>query len=129
MKLISSAALAVLFLAFSNIQAAEFSPPDGVKSLSADELRTTFVGNTAVGTNGWKEFYAADGTIEGLSYKNQQYAGKWKIDPDRMCYAYKTAEFDTCSFIGIDTDGVIRYYDTDRGREKGSARLENGRQL
>jgi hypothetical protein len=72
----------------------------------------------------------ADGTIEGLSYKNQPYAGKWKIEPDRMCYAYKKkAEYDTCSFIGIDADGVIRYYDTDRRREKGSARVKNGRQL
>jgi len=129
MKMMLSAALAVLFLAFSNIQAAEFSPPEGVKALNADELRITFIGNTAVGTSGWKEFYVADGTIEALSAKNWPYVGKWKIEPDRMCYAYKNSGFDTCSFIGIDADGVIRYYDVDRDREKGSARVENGRQL
>ncbi len=46
-----------------------------------------------------------------------------------MRYAYKTAEFDTCRFIGIDADGIIQNYDTDGGREKGSARVKNGRQL
>ncbi len=128
MKLILSAALAVLFFAFSNTQATEFSPPDGVRALSADEMRTTFVGNTAVGASGWKEFYVADGIIEGLSSKNKQYAGRWKIEPDRMCYEYERAAA-RCSFIGIDADAVIRYYDTDRHREKGSARVKKGRQF
>ena len=129
MKLIVSATLAVLLLAFSNAQADEFSPPEGVKVLSPHELRTTFVGNTAVGASGWKEFYKEDGTIEGRSKKNRLYVGKWTIEPDRMCYAYEKAQWDGCAFIGIDADGVIRYYDTFRGREKGNARVENGRQL
>ena len=129
MKLMVATALGVLLLVSGNSQADEFTPPEGVKALNPDKMKSTFAGNTALGTSGWKEFYLEDGTIEGRSKKNRHYVGKWIIEPDRMCYEYEKAQWDGCAFIGIDADGVIRYYDVDRGREKGSARVKNGRQL
>lgn len=108
-----------LFLVVASIsRAAEFQPPEGVKLLGPDELKATFVGNTVVGRRGWKEFYAENGEILGKNNQGHIYQGRWMIEPDRMCYSYHSGGADTCSFIGSDADGVIRYYDVDRGNEK-----------
>lgn len=54
---------------------------------SADDLRAVIVGNTVVGamaaSGPYAEFYAPDGRIHAADY-----AGKWSISGDKMCFDY-----------------------------------------
>jgi hypothetical protein len=56
---------------------------------TGDQIKAAIAGNTVQGsmmTSGaYTEFYAADGAIKG-----KDYAGKWRVDGDRMCFAYGT---------------------------------------
>ena len=68
---------------------------------SADAIRAAIAGNTVQGsmtTSGaYTEFYAADGVIKG-----KDYTGTWRLDADKMCFAYGT---DPATCFGVKLAG------------------------
>jgi hypothetical protein len=54
---------------------------------TGDQIRAAVAGNTVMGSmaasGAYTEYYAADGTI-----RSADYAGRWTIDGDTMCFAY-----------------------------------------
>jgi hypothetical protein len=77
MRLLLSAALAVAFA--PAVLAADFA--------TGDQIKAAITGNTVQGSmiasGAYTEFYGADGVIKG-----KDYSGKWRVDGDRMCFAY-----------------------------------------
>ena len=71
---------------------------------TGDAIRAAISGNTVQGSmtasGGYTEFYSADGTIKG-----KDYAGRWTIDGDSMCFAYGTDPA-TCWNVRIAGDQV-----------------------
>ena len=57
---------------------------------TGDAIRAAVTGNTVQGSmsasGAYTEFYAEDGTIKGANY-----AGKWTVEGDLMCFAYDAA--------------------------------------
>jgi len=56
---------------------------------TGEQISAAISGNTVQGSmiasGAYTEFYSADGVIKG-----KDYTGKWRVDGDRMCFAYGT---------------------------------------
>ena len=56
---------------------------------TGDQIKAAITGNTVQGSmiasGAYTEFYGADGVIKG-----KDYTGKWRVEGDRMCFAYGT---------------------------------------
>ncbi len=67
------------------------------------EITAAIAGNTVQGSmvdsGGYTEFYMADGTIKG-----KDYAGKWTIEGDTMCFAYDAPA--TCFSVRLSGEAV-----------------------
>ena len=84
---------------------------------AGDEIRAAISGNTVQGAiaGAYTEFYAADGTIKG-----KDYAGKWRVDADKMRFAYDKREAD-CWQVCLTGDQVAWVKDgTDDGNDDGT---------
>lgn len=71
---------------------------------SGAEISAAISGNTVQGnmdaSGPYAEFYAADGTIKG-----KDYAGKWSVEGDAMCFEYEGTPKD-CWNVEIGGDQV-----------------------
>ena len=88
---------------------------------TGDEIKAAISGNTVQGTmvdaGAYTEFYAADGTIKG-----KDYAGKWTIEADKMCFAYDKPEAD-CFQVRLTGDQVTGIKD---GKDDGTGAIMAG---
>lgn len=67
--------------------------------LAGDALHSAFAGATLIGTH-WAEFYLPGGKIIGrVRYLGlvREYAGRWSMQHDRVCFEYSRPEYNTCS--------------------------------
>jgi len=131
----TTASLLFTFLVVVAAQAGDFTPPAGVRVLTEDEIKETFIGNSAKGAGGlsgtWREYYTPDGKISGVTSDGRPYRNpnSWNIKESTMCFDYAINEYDTCSIIGVDADGLIYYYDPDTGELKAQGQVLSGKQL
>ena len=88
---------------------------------TGDQIKAAIAGNTVQGsmlTSGaYTEFYAADGVIKG-----KDYAGKWRIEGDAMCFAYGQ-DPESCFAVKIDGDQVTWVKD---GKDDGTGTIVKG---
>ena len=74
------------------------------ETASGEQIMSAISGNTVQGSmlasGAYTEFYAADGIIKG-----KDYSGKWRVDGDKMCFAYGT-DPESCWNVMIDADQV-----------------------
>ncbi len=95
--------------------------PSFAQDLAAgDAITAAISGNTVQGSmvssGAYTEFYGADGVIKG-----KDYAGKWTIDADKMCFDYGEAV--TCYSVRIAGDQVTWVAD---GKDDGTGTIVPG---
>ena len=85
------------------------------------EIKAAVSGNTVqgamTGSDTYTEFYAEDGTIKG-----KDYAGKWTIDGDKMCFTYDTPDAE-CWGASIKGDMITWMKD---GKDDGTGTILKG---
>ncbi|MFO1091602.1 MAG: hypothetical protein U1E46_18660 [Hyphomicrobiales bacterium] len=106
----------IAFAAFAAIQ-----PAIAAETATGDQIKSAISGNTVQGsmvaTGVYSEFYDADGTIRGKDYK-----GKWRVDGDRMCFAYGT-DPEACWNVRLDGTTVTWVKD---GKDDGTGTIVTG---
>ncbi|MFY9840245.1 MAG: hypothetical protein WAK55_28015 [Xanthobacteraceae bacterium] len=82
------------------------------QSLSGDQIKTRFIGNTFSGFadgESYSEHLNADGTISGHS-PSGAYAGRWRISGDQICFSYpegkRSAKWD-CTEVKLKGSRII----------------------
>jgi hypothetical protein len=103
------------------VAAVFFAAPSFAQDLATgDAITTAISGNTVQGSmvasGAYTEFYGADGVIKG-----KDYAGKWTIDADTMCFDY--GEGIECFGVRIAGDQVTWVAD---GKDEGTGTLVSG---
>ncbi len=87
---------------------------------TADAITAAISGNTVQGSmissGAYTEFYGSDGVIKG-----KDYAGKWTVDVDKMCFDYGEAV--TCYGVRIAGDQVTWVAD---GKDDGTGTIVAG---
>jgi hypothetical protein len=87
---------------------------------NADAITAAISGNTVQGSmvssGVYTEFYGSDGVIKG-----KDYAGKWSIEGDTMCFSYGEAA--TCYGVRISGDQVTWVID---GKDDGTGTIVAG---
>jgi len=88
---------------------------------TGEEIKAAIPGNTVQGsmaTSGvYTEFYGADGVIKG-----KDYAGKWRINGDTMCFQYGQ-DPEACWQVKLDGDQVTWVKD---GKDDGTGTIVKG---
>ena len=87
---------------------------------TGEEMTAAMAGKTFQGSmisDRFAEYYAPDGTIRGEGYD-----GSWRIDDDRMCFAYGGGE-EACWHLHINGPAVTLYKD---GEVDGAGMLVEG---
>ena len=93
------------------------------QALSGDQIKGVVAGATVEGTMNdgmaYSEYYDEDGTIKGKDYH-----GKWSVEGDMMCFAYKDDGSDkACWQVGQNADGVVWMKD---GKVEGMGKVMMG---
>ncbi|QJP13743.1 hypothetical protein G3545_08780 [Starkeya sp. ORNL1] len=81
--------------------------------LTATEIRARVIGNTVVGVEDGKyyeEYLQPNGIIAGRS-RQETYRGWWRIDANKLCFAYETDDEDAskdwdCNTVSLNGDRV-----------------------
>lgn len=88
---------------------------------TGDQINAAISGNTVQGSmmssGAYTEFYAVDGTIKG-----KDYAGKWTVEGDAMCFTYEGAAAD-CWQVKIAGESVTWVKD---GADGGTGTIVSG---
>lgn len=93
--------------------------------LTGTELRTRMIGNTVVGIengNYYEEYLASNGVILGRD-RQSAYRGWWRIDGNKLCFAYEQDSDDgdtpkswDCSTVAVSGDRITWNDDGSRAR-------------
>lgn len=88
---------------------------------TGDQIKAAVSGNTVQGSmvssGAYTEFYAADGVIKG-----KDYAGKWRIEGDAMCFQYGQ-DPESCFGVKLDGDQLTWVKD---GKDDGTGTIVKG---
>jgi hypothetical protein len=88
---------------------------------TGEQITAAIAGNTVQGSmvssGAYTEFYAADGVIKG-----KDYAGKWRISGDTMCFQYGQ-DPESCFAVKLDGDQVTWVKD---GKDDGTGTIVKG---
>ena len=91
-------------------------------ALSGDEIKAMMADTTVEGKmndgSAYSEFYQADGKI-----KAKDYAGKWSVESDSMCFDYTTQPGKMCYQIGRNATGIDWIKD---GKVEGTGTVSKG---
>jgi hypothetical protein len=109
--------LRYVVLAFAALAAPAFAQD----LATGDQIRAAVSGNTVMGSmsasGAYTEFYAEDGTI-----RSADYAGRWTVEGDTMCFAYGEDPA-TCWSVRLSGDQVSWLVD---GNVEGSGTIVAG---
>lgn len=103
---------------------ADSTLPSGATKLDANGIQKQIVGNTLAGSK-WEEFYAPNGTINGL-WKGRRYDAKWDTDGNKMCFHYLSPPADRCKTIAVNGNQVYFILDSGEVDEYSPAILKAG---
>ena len=88
---------------------------------TGEQIKAAVSGNTVQGSmiasGAYTEFYEADGVIKG-----KDYAGKWRIEGDTMCFQYGQ-DPEACFGVKLDGDQVTWVKD---GKDDGTGTVVKG---
>ena len=77
--------------------------------LTGPEIRTLIAGNTVKGPY-YTEFFDADGSVRGIE-QGQKYAGKWRIDSDRLCVDFPDHDYTNCAWVARQSGNDYAFMD------------------
>ena len=96
-------------------------PAQAADLAKGDQIKATVGGNTVQGSmvasGVYTEFYGEDGVIKG-----KDYSGKWRVEGDRMCFAYGS-DPENCWSVRIAGDQVTWVKD---GKDDGTGTVVKG---
>ncbi|MDQ7247914.1 hypothetical protein [Dongia sedimenti] len=102
----------MLLGAFCLLVACE-APAGADDFLTADAIKTRFVGNTLKGTypegKQWAEYYSPEGEIRGHDDIGGSYSGRFTFRGDEICFDFDDTDQDFCGPVSDGAEG-IRFY-------------------